>query len=53
MVILSGYKAVKQALVNLSEEFGDRDIPPIFHDVNQGYGKEGFMSSFNTHLIFL
>ncbi|XP_058624453.1 cytochrome P450 2K6-like [Onychostoma macrolepis] len=38
VLILSGYKAVKQALVNLSEEFGDRDITPIFHDFNQGYG---------------
>ncbi|XDV12375.1 hypothetical protein PO909_001069 [Leuciscus waleckii] len=38
VVILSGYKAVKHALVNLSEEFGDRDITPIFHDFNQGYG---------------
>ncbi|CAM4334780.1 unnamed protein product [Leuciscus chuanchicus] len=38
VVILSGYKAVKQALVNLSEEFGDRDISPILHDFNQGYG---------------
>ncbi|KAF4116383.1 cytochrome P450 2K6-like [Onychostoma macrolepis] len=38
LVILSGYKAVKQALVNLSEEFGDRDITPIFHDFHQGYG---------------
>ncbi|KAK9978448.1 hypothetical protein ABG768_020199 [Culter alburnus] len=38
VVILSGYKTVKQALVNLSEEFGDRDITPIFHDFNQGYG---------------
>ncbi|XP_058627581.1 cytochrome P450 2K6-like [Onychostoma macrolepis] len=38
VVILSGYKAVKQALVNLSEEFGDRDITPIFHDFNDGFG---------------
>ncbi|XP_067312610.1 cytochrome P450 2K6-like [Pseudorasbora parva] len=38
VVILSGYKTVKQALVNLSEEFGDRDITPISRDFNQGYG---------------
>ncbi|RXN24165.1 cytochrome P450 2K1-like protein [Labeo rohita] len=38
VVILSGYKIIKQALVNLSEEFGDRDITPIFNDFNQGYG---------------
>jgi len=39
VVILSGYKTIKHALVNLSEEFGDRDITPIFHDFNQGYGE--------------
>ncbi|XP_073693281.1 cytochrome P450 2K6-like [Garra rufa] len=38
VVVLTGYKAVKQALVNLSEEFGDRDITPIFHDFNDGFG---------------
>ncbi|XP_055050847.2 cytochrome P450 2K6 [Misgurnus anguillicaudatus] len=38
VIVLAGYKAVKQALVNLSEEFGDRDITPIFHDFNQGMG---------------
>ncbi|XP_051573113.1 cytochrome P450 2K6-like [Myxocyprinus asiaticus] len=38
VVVLAGYKTVKQALVNLSEEFGDRDITPIFHDFNQGFG---------------
>ncbi|KTG27119.1 hypothetical protein cypCar_00047763 [Cyprinus carpio] len=38
VVILAGYKAVKQALVNLSEEFGDRDITPIFNDFNDGFG---------------
>ncbi|XP_077058385.1 cytochrome P450 2K6-like [Siphateles boraxobius] len=38
VVILSGYKTIINALVILSEEFGDRDITPIFHDFNQGYG---------------
>ncbi|KAI7803492.1 cytochrome P450 2K6-like isoform X1 [Triplophysa rosa] len=38
VVVLAGYKAVKQGLVNLSEEFGDRDITPIFHDFNEGLG---------------
>ncbi|XP_073800139.1 cytochrome P450 2K22 [Danio rerio] len=38
VVVLSGYKAVKEALVNLSEEFGERDISPIFQDFNEGYG---------------
>ncbi|KAI1886497.1 hypothetical protein AGOR_G00196350 [Albula goreensis] len=38
VVVLAGYKTVKQALVNFAEEFGDRDIPPIFQDNYQGYG---------------
>ncbi|KAG1966963.1 cytochrome P450 2K1-like [Pimephales promelas] len=38
VLILSGYKTIKKALVNLSKEFGDRDNMPIFHDFNQGYG---------------
>ncbi|XP_051995751.1 cytochrome P450 2K6-like [Xyrauchen texanus] len=38
VVVLAGYKTVKQAFVNLSDEFGDRDISPIFHDFNQGLG---------------
>ncbi|KAJ8362809.1 hypothetical protein SKAU_G00116400 [Synaphobranchus kaupii] len=33
-----GYKTVKQALVNYAEEFGDRDIPPIFRDTLKGHG---------------
>ena len=39
MVVLTGYKTVKQALVNHAEEFGDRDITPLFHDLNKGLGK--------------
>ncbi|KAL6476320.1 hypothetical protein MHYP_G00148190 [Metynnis hypsauchen] len=38
VVILAGYQTVKQALVNHAEEFGDRDINPIFYDFNRGYG---------------
>ncbi|KTF85127.1 hypothetical protein cypCar_00044335 [Cyprinus carpio] len=37
-VVLAGYKTVKQALVNQAEEFGERDITPIFQDFNQGHG---------------
>ncbi|XP_076858094.1 cytochrome P450 2K4-like isoform X2 [Brachyhypopomus gauderio] len=39
VVVLAGYRTVKQALVNHSEEFGERDISPIVHDLNQGFGK--------------
>ncbi|XP_031420559.1 cytochrome P450 2K1-like [Clupea harengus] len=38
VVVLTGYTTVKQALVNHAEEFGDRDITPLFHDLNKGLG---------------
>lgn len=38
VVVLAGYKTVKEALVNRAEEFGDRDISPILYDMNQGHG---------------
>ncbi|XP_031669594.1 cytochrome P450 2K1-like [Oncorhynchus kisutch] len=38
VVVLAGYKMVKQALVNQAEDFGDRDITPVFYDFNQGHG---------------
>ncbi|XP_046893412.1 cytochrome P450 2K1-like [Hypomesus transpacificus] len=38
VVVLAGYKTVKEALVNHAEEFGDRDITPIFQDLNNGHG---------------
>lgn len=40
VVVLAGYKAVKEALVNNAEEFGDRDYLPIAHELNKGHGKE-------------
>uniref|UniRef100_H3CWK1 Cytochrome P450 2K1-like n=1 Tax=Tetraodon nigroviridis TaxID=99883 RepID=H3CWK1_TETNG len=38
VVVLASHKTVKEALVGKAEEFGDRDISPIFHDINQGHG---------------
>ncbi|XP_029014808.1 cytochrome P450 2K1-like [Betta splendens] len=38
VVVLAGYKTVKEALVNHAEEFGDRDIAPIFVDMNLDHG---------------
>ncbi|XP_029944980.1 cytochrome P450 2K1-like [Salarias fasciatus] len=38
VVVLAGYQTVKEALVNYAEEFGDRDITPIFEDSNRGHG---------------
>ncbi|XP_056261449.1 cytochrome P450 2K1-like isoform X1 [Seriola aureovittata] len=38
VVVLAGYKTVKEALVNYAEEFGDRDPMLIMHEVSQGHG---------------
>ncbi|TKS75436.1 Cytochrome P450 2K1 [Collichthys lucidus] len=38
VVVLAGYKTVKEALVNHAEEFGGRDVLPIMHEFNQGHG---------------
>ncbi|XP_076608140.1 cytochrome P450 2K1-like [Chaetodon auriga] len=38
VVVLAGYRTVKQALVNHAEEFGDREVTPSFIDVNNGHG---------------
>lgn len=40
VLVLAGYKAVKHALVNYADEFGDREITPIFFDFNKGHGKK-------------
>ncbi|XP_072561261.1 cytochrome P450 2K1-like isoform X2 [Paramormyrops kingsleyae] len=37
-VVLAGYKVVKEALINFAEEFGDRDITPIFKDFSKEHG---------------
>uniref|UniRef100_A0A3B1IMS7 Cytochrome P450 2K1-like n=1 Tax=Astyanax mexicanus TaxID=7994 RepID=A0A3B1IMS7_ASTMX len=38
IIVLAGYKTVKQALVNCAEEFGERDILPVFHDIMKKLG---------------
>ncbi len=38
-VVLVGYKTVKEALVNHAEEFGDRDIGPVFRIMNDEHGR--------------
>ncbi|XP_013865524.1 cytochrome P450 2K1 isoform X2 [Austrofundulus limnaeus] len=38
VVVLAGYRAVKQALVNQSDEFRTREIPPIFYDLHKRCG---------------
>ncbi|XP_077408813.1 cytochrome P450 2K4-like isoform X4 [Vanacampus margaritifer] len=39
VVVLAGYKTVKEALVNYAEEFGDRDILRIVKQYNDGHGE--------------
>ncbi|XP_033999048.1 cytochrome P450 2K1-like [Trematomus bernacchii] len=38
VVVLAGYKSVKDALVSNAEAFGEREISPIFYDMNEGHG---------------
>ncbi|XP_061556461.1 cytochrome P450 2K1-like [Phycodurus eques] len=38
VVVLAGTRTVKQALVNYAEEFGERDVNPLFYDFNKGHG---------------
>ena len=43
MVILAGYKTVKEALVNYADEFGDRYSMQITKETSGGHGKERFL----------
>uniref|UniRef100_A0A668A664 Cytochrome P450 2K1-like n=1 Tax=Myripristis murdjan TaxID=586833 RepID=A0A668A664_9TELE len=38
VVVLAGYKTVKQALVSHAAEFGDREILPLFGDLTGSHG---------------
>ncbi|KAG9264556.1 cytochrome P450 2K1-like [Astyanax mexicanus] len=38
VVVLAGYKTVKQALVNHAEEFGEREVSPTFKKYNEEHG---------------
>ncbi|KAJ0058084.1 hypothetical protein NL108_007360 [Boleophthalmus pectinirostris] len=38
VVVLAGFKTVKEALVGFAEEFGDRGPSKIFNDISQGHG---------------
>ncbi|XP_063045984.1 cytochrome P450 2K1-like [Engraulis encrasicolus] len=38
MVVLAGYKTVKDALVNHAEEFGDRDTSPMNRSISNNHG---------------
>nr|QLC36625.1 cytochrome P450 2K1-like2 [Kryptolebias hermaphroditus] len=38
VVVLAGYRTVKEALLNQADEFGNREITPILNDLTQGHG---------------
>ncbi|KPP58331.1 Cytochrome P450 2K1-like, partial [Scleropages formosus] len=38
VVVLAGFKTVKEALVNYADEFGDRDITPAFYKMTHNHG---------------
>ncbi|XP_013865519.1 cytochrome P450 2K1 isoform X2 [Austrofundulus limnaeus] len=38
VLVLAGYRTVKEALINQADEFGNREVTPIFYDMNQGHG---------------
>lgn len=40
VIVIAGYRAVKEALVNHAEEFGNREVTPVFYDFNKGHGKK-------------
>ncbi|XP_037649485.1 cytochrome P450 2K1-like isoform X1 [Sebastes umbrosus] len=53
VVVLAGYSTVRQALVNHAEEFGDREVTPIFYDFNKENGKEMIVCLFYWPVFIL
>lgn len=51
VVVLAGYQTVKEALINYAEEFGDRDIPPIFYELTHGHGRSFLHKIFNIQYV--
>lgn len=39
MVVLTGYKTIKEAFVGYADEFGEREAPRMTKEVNQQHGK--------------
>lgn len=52
MVYISGYKMVKEALVNQLDSFVDRPIVPLFHVVFKGIGEFMRAWMFGTTNVF-
>lgn len=40
MVVLAGYRTVKEALVTYAKEFGDRDPPLVLYETTKDQGEE-------------
>lgn len=41
VVVPAGYAAVKEALMNHADEFGERQPPRMLHEIGGGHGKGG------------
>ena len=50
VVVLAGYKTVKQALVNNAEEFGEREVFKIASEASQGHGKYEAIKCYGVHV---
>lgn len=50
IVVLNGYKTVKEALVNKSEDFADRPYFPVYEHLGYGHKSEG-KSFANRHFL--
>ncbi|NP_001182486.1 cytochrome P450 2D49 [Gallus gallus] len=50
VVVLNGYKTVKEALVNKSEDFADRPYMPVYEHLGYGHKSEGLVLARYGHL---
>uniref|UniRef100_A0A8C9FKX6 Cytochrome P450 n=1 Tax=Pavo cristatus TaxID=9049 RepID=A0A8C9FKX6_PAVCR len=50
VVVLNGYKTVKEALVNKSEDFADRPYFPVYEHLGYGHKSEGVVLARYGHV---
>lgn len=51
MVYISGYKMVKEALVNQLDSFVDRPVVPLFHVIFKGIGEFAFRAKCTAYVF--
>ncbi|KAM6303648.1 cytochrome P450 2D6 [Podargus strigoides] len=49
-VVLNGYKTVKEALINQSEDFADRPYMPVYEHLGYGHKSEGIVMARYGHV---